>query len=252
MKWIYPQTMKLPELRALIVDDESPARAHLQELLLRHSNVQVIGEANSVANAVSLCKDLQPNLLFLDVQLEDEVSFDLLPKLDPVPVIIFVTGYAEFAIRAFEVNAIDYLLKPISPERLAESLQRILHQPQPVFTQKLKENDQIYLNAKPPRMVYVDEISGIEGQDNYNMVRLTNGEKYEIRRTLAEWEAALPAQWFFRPHRSLILNVRAVVKILMTRRTEIEFEVAGFPEPVHLGRRAAARVKRALRQPKLM
>lgn len=244
--------MKLPELRAIIVDDEAPARERLQELLAVHSHVTVIGEANSIANATKLCADLRPNLLFLDVQLEDESSFALLPKLAPVPAIIFVTGYEEFAIRAFEVNAIDYLLKPINPDRLADALQRIIHQPQPVFTQKLKENDQIYLNSKQHRMVYVDEISGIEAEENYTLVRLTNGASHLIRRSMVEWEEALPKQWFLRPHRSLIINIQAVKKILMTRRTEIEFEVAGFPQSILLGRRAAARLKRALKQPSLL
>ena len=244
--------MKLPELRAIIVDDEAPARERLQELLTVHSHVTVVGEANSVANAETLCADLRPNLLFLDVQLEDEISFALLPKLAPVPAIIFVTAYVEFAIRAFEVNAIDYLLKPISPERLADSLQRIIHQPQPVFTEKLKENDQIYLNSTRHRMVYVTEISGIEAEENYSLVRLTNGNSCMIRRSMAEWEEALPKGIFLRPHRSLILNIQAVEKILMTRRSEIEFEVAGFPKPVLLGRRAAARLKRALRRPNLL
>lgn len=244
--------MKLPELRAIIVDDEAPARERLQQLLAAHSNVTVIGEANSVANANTLCLELRPNLLFLDVQLEDEISFALLPKLDPVPAIIFVTGYSEFAIRAFEVNAIDYLLKPINPDRLAEALQRIVHQPQPVFTQELKETDQIYLNSKQHRMVYVDTIGGIEAEDNYTLVRLTDGSSHMIRRSMAEWEEALPKQWFLRPHRSLIVNIQAVGKILMNRRTEIGFEIAGFPEPVYFGRRAAARLKRALKHPKLL
>lgn len=243
--------MRPPELRAIIVDDEAPARERLQELLTAHPNVTVIGEANSVANATILCAELRPNLLFLDVQLEDEISFDLLPKLDPVPAIIFITAYQEFAIRAFEVNAIDYLLKPINPDRLAEALQRIVHQPQPVFTQKLRENDQIYLNSTQHRMVYVDEISGIEAAGNYTLVRLNDGTSHMIRRSMAEWENALPKQWFLR-HRSLIINVRAVGKILMTRRTGIEFEVKGFPKPVLLGRRTAARLKRAMKQPNLL
>lgn len=244
--------MRLPELRAVIVDDEASAREGLQKLLTVHPHVTVVGEANSVANAAMLCADLRPNLLFLDVQLEDEDSFALLPKLVPVPAIIFVTGYAEFAIRAFEVNAIDYLLKPIDPDRLGEALQRIDHQPQPVFTQKLKDNDRIYLSSEQHRMVYVDEISGIEGAGNYTLVRLTNGTTHMVRRAMAEWEEALPKQWFLRPHRCLIINIQAVGKILMTRRTEIGFEVAGFPEPVQLGRRAAARLKRALKQPNLL
>jgi len=141
--------MSAPELRALLVDDEAPARKVLEQLLSLHPNVRVIGEANSVANAADLCRDLQPNLVFLDIQLNDEIGFDLLPKLRPVPAVIFVTAHAEFAIRAFEVNAVDYLLKPINPQRLASALERIQHRPQPVFTKKLVDSDQIYIDSRP-------------------------------------------------------------------------------------------------------
>ena len=97
-------------LRSLIVDDEVPAREHLMQLLECHCNVKIVGEANSVATAAALSRDLQPNLIFLDVKLPGGDGFSLLSKLDPLPAIIFVTGYDEFAVRAFEVNAVDYLL----------------------------------------------------------------------------------------------------------------------------------------------
>jgi len=236
------------ELRAIIVDDEAPCRELLQELLTAHSHVQVIGEANSVTTAAALCADLRPNLIFLDVQMPDGDGFSLLPKLDPIPAIIFVTAYAEFAIRAFEVNAIDYLLKPVNPERLAHALERIVHQPQPVFTQPLRENDQIYLRSKTQAcMAYVTEISGIEADQNYSVVRLANGSSSMIRRGMSDWESALPKSQFFRPHRSLIINRRAIRKISMSKINEIEVEIAGFPKAIRLGRRAAARVRQALR-----
>ena len=116
-------------LRALIVDDEVPAREHLTQLLECHCNVKIVGEANSVATAAALCRDLQPNLIFLDVQMPGGDGFSLLSKLDPLPAIIFVTGYDEYAVRAFEVNAVDYLIKPVNPHRLADALERIIHAP---------------------------------------------------------------------------------------------------------------------------
>lgn len=245
--------MNEPELRAIVVDDEAPAREVLQDLLLRHPNVRVVGEANSVANAAELCRDLQPNLLFLDVNLEDELGFALLPKLDPVPAVIFVTAFEQYAIRAFEANAIDYLLKPVNPERLAHALQRIVHKPQPVFTEKLLESDQIYLQSDTKlRMVYLAEISGIEAQENYSLVHLKDGTSSMIRRSMADWEKALPPQNFMRPHRSLIVNVQAVKKIAMNKSHELEVEIVGFSHPMLLGRRAGARLRKALRQPNLL
>jgi CheY-like chemotaxis protein len=103
-------------LRALIVDSEAPARELLQDLLATHRNVRVVGEASSAPTAVSLYEDLHPNLVFMDVQMPKGDGFSLLPKLQPLPAIIFVTACDQFAVRAFEVDAVDYLLKPVRPD----------------------------------------------------------------------------------------------------------------------------------------
>lgn len=245
--------MSAPELRALIVDDEAPARKVLEQLLALHPNVKVIAEANSVANAADLCRDLHPNLVFLDVQLKNESGFDLLPKLKPVPAVIFVTAHAEFASRAFEVNAVDYLLKPINPHRLSSALERIHHRPSPAFTKKLIDSDQIYIESSSLlRMVYLTEISGIEAQENYTMVRLNDGESALVRRSMSEWEDGLPKQYFVRTHRSLIVNVKEITKVSKHSRGEMSIEIRGFPQAVHLGWRATGRLRRALRQPNLL
>lgn len=245
--------MTVPDLRAVIVDDEAPARENLQDLLLSHRNVKVIGEANSVANAATLCHDLRPNLIFLDVQMGDGSGFDLLPKLERAPAVIFVTAYDEFAMRAFEVNAIDYLQKPVSPGRLTHALERIIRQPPEVLAGPLSDDDQIFLQTdRQTRMVFVTEISGIEAQENYSLVRLSDGESILIRRSMAEWERILPRNVFLRVHRSLIVNVQAVKKIAMNRRDEIEVELVGFPTPPRLGRRPAMKLRHALRQPNLL
>jgi len=99
--------MSASELRTMIVDDEAPAREFLGDLLSAHPHVKIVGEANSAGSAASLFADLRPNLVFLDVQMPDGDGFSLLPKLDPLPAIIFVTAFDAFAVRAFDVNAID-------------------------------------------------------------------------------------------------------------------------------------------------
>ncbi len=121
--------MKAPELRVVIVDDEAPAREVLLDLLSEHSNVKVVGEADSVANAMTLCQDLRPNLVFLDIEMRDGEGFDLLTKLTQNPGIIFVTAHDQFGARAFNAHAIDYLLKPVNPDRLTHALERINHEP---------------------------------------------------------------------------------------------------------------------------
>lgn len=245
--------MSAPELRAIIVDDEAPAREVLRELLEVHPNVRIVGEADSVANATILCRDLKPNLLFLDVQMEDGEGFDLLPKIDSLPAIIFVTAYDRFAIRAFEVNAVDYLLKPVDPQRLAHTLQRIIRQPQSAAAQIFAENDRIHLRGDgKQRFTFLAEISGIEALENYSIVRFVDGDSITMRRCMAEWEETLPKKMFCRPHRSFIINVDAVQTISRIGKDEVHVKVRGFSTPIQLGRRAAAKFQGSLRQPNLL
>src|SRR5262249_27883775 len=117
--------------RVVIVDDEAPARERLVTLLAAHPQVQIAGEAGDIESAVAVCERAAPDVVFLDVQVRHESGFDLLPRLTRNPNIIFVTGHNEHAIRAFEVNALDYLLKPIDPDRLAAALARLQAPPDP-------------------------------------------------------------------------------------------------------------------------
>ena len=235
-------------LRSLIVDDEVPAREHLMQLLECHCNVKIVGEANSVATAAALSRDLQPNLIFLDVKLPGGDGFSLLSKLDPLPAIIFVTGYDEYAVRAFEVNAVDYLIKPVNPQRLADALQRIIHAPQQTQRKPFLPEDRIFLrNGKKVRVVYVSHISGIKAEENYTDVLISDGSTVFMRRTISEWEELLPKPPFFTPHRSLIVNLQAVGDVVLESRAEISFKLEGRPHPLKLGQRPAARLRKALR-----
>ncbi|MFA7344082.1 MAG: LytTR family DNA-binding domain-containing protein [Terrimicrobiaceae bacterium] len=237
-----------PELRALIVDDEAPAREVLSELLENFPHVRVVGEATSVATAVSLCADLKPNLIFLDVQMRDGEGFSVLPQIAPLPSVIFVTAYDKFAARAFEVNAVDYLLKPVSQDRLAHALERILHQPTATKSKPFREDDRIFLKSDSGmRVAYVTEISGIEAQENYTRVYLANGTTEFLRRTMTEWEKVLPKPLFLRVHRSLIVNLSCVGKVLAEDRDTSVIEVTGIPKPIPLGRKPALRLRSALR-----
>ena len=112
-------------MRALLIDDERLARTDLRSLLSEYQTIEVVGEADSVQTAVALIAAEEPDLLFLDIQMPGESGFDLLDKIDLQARIIFVTAYDEYAIRAFEVDAIDYLLKPVNPERLKTALERL-------------------------------------------------------------------------------------------------------------------------------
>ena len=106
-------------MKALIIDDEAIARRELRRLLEEHPQVEVLGEAEDVEDAKSKLERLDPDLLLLDIEMPGATGFSLLEQIDPVPHVVFTTAYDEFALRAFEVNALDYLMKPIEPERLA-------------------------------------------------------------------------------------------------------------------------------------
>ena len=176
-------------LRALIVDSEAPARELLQDMLATHRNVRVVGEANSAPTAVSLYEDLHPNLVFMDVQMPKGDGFSLLPKLQPLPAIIFVTACDQFAVRAFEVDAVDYLLKPVRPERLANALQRVVHSQKPAHAERLSYDDKILLDSEGEmRVVFIAEISGIVAEGNYTRVHLADGSSSFVRRGISQWD----------------------------------------------------------------
>ncbi len=245
--------MKVPDLRAVIIDDEPPAREVLLDLLSAHPNVKVIGEAFSVNSAFTLCHDLRPNLLFLDVQMEDGDGFDLLARLMPMPTVIFVTAFETFALKAFKVNAIDYLVKPASPERLAHALERIRYQPKDLFAEKLSPEDKVfYKEGKDILIAFVSEICGIEAQDNYSLVHLPNGRTRMVRRSMAEWEARLPSTLFCRLNRSLIVNLEKIHRAVIGGRDEMEIGIEGFSETVHIGRQAGVILRRAMGQSNML
>lgn len=240
-------------LRAMIVDDEAPARESLQRMLAAHPNVKVVAEANSVANAAALYLDLKPDVIFLDVQMPTGDGFSLLPKLQPIPSVIFVTAYDEYAVRAFEVNAIDYLLKPVRGDRLSEAIQRILHQPKIDPKKPLMPEDRIFLRSDSTmRVVHVDSITGIEAEGNYSRVHVRDGSSIFMRRRIAEWDAILPKPMFLPVSRSLLLNLRAVDRVSVKSRDQILVQVVGFSVPVILSRRAYHRLREALREQNLV
>jgi two-component system LytT family response regulator len=113
-------------MRALIVDDERLAHKELMKLLEDHPGIEVVGEAMNADEALQMVSDLNPDLLFLDIQMPGKTGFQLLEELDSVPVVVFTTAYDEFALKAFEVNALDYVLKPVQAERLAETVSKIM------------------------------------------------------------------------------------------------------------------------------
>ena len=254
-----------PLIRAVLVDDEPPARERLATLLAAHPNVRVIGEAGDVPEAARLCAELRPDLIFLDIQMPRASGFELLPLLTMNPSIIFVTAFDRFAVRAFEVNALDYLLKPVHPDRLAMALERIelveegeagevseageLGEAEDYSSEAacLLESDMVRLQEdRKLRVVPITMISYIEAEGNFTRVYLAAGPPAFVRRSLAVWNRILPPSLFVRIERSMILRLAAVQQLRYDSREKAVIELEGRAHPLELRRRAALRLRQAL------
>jgi two-component system LytT family response regulator len=225
--------------RAVIIDDEANARKDLRKLLAEHPEVAIAGEAARFDEGRTLLQQGEYDLVFLDVQLLGGSGFDLVPDVRPEARIIFVTAFDQFAFRAFEVNALDYLQKPVRTARLAEALRRIGGPaPAPASTPALRVDDVVQVKTGPgaARFVRVADISVINSQDNYSEVRLLAGEHFLVRQTLTSWEERLPPAQFLRVHRQAIVNVARVEGFSHSDEETTLLRIAGLPDPVRARR----------------
>ncbi|GAB5560316.1 MAG: LytTR family DNA-binding domain-containing protein [Synoicihabitans sp.] len=200
--------------RALIVDDEPLARVELRRLLLAHPHIEITGEADTLNAAKERMGTPDFDLVFLDIQLRGGTGFDLLPHVPPQVQVIFVTAYDRYAVRAFEVNALDYLLKPVTAERLAETLRRLEDEPLPrelSTATALSLDDRVFVKSgTTTRFVPVNQIVSIGSCENYTELQLADGQKLMALRTLKSWEESLPEAIFVRIHRQTLVNLQHV------------------------------------------
>lgn len=198
-------------LKTVIIDDEPAAREDLRRLLAAHVEISVIGEAGRIAEAEALLLRANYDLVLLDVELRGGNGFDLLPHVRAGARIIFVTAHSQYAVRAFEINALDYLVKPIMAARLESALRRAGSDSVDPFPPKrnLLPTDLVHLKIGngTTRFVPLIDIAVIESDENYSVVTLRDGTRLHVRRTLKSWEDALPAAQFVRVHRTTIINL---------------------------------------------
>jgi two-component system LytT family response regulator len=219
----------MERITALIADDEPPARRKVRRFLEADTEIQVVGEARSGAEALESIRTLQPDLVFLDVQMPELDGFGVLEALadTPLPVIVFATAYDEYALRAFDVHAVDYLLKPFDPERFASALarakERVKHNRAGGVDEKLRillreigaerRLDRILVRKKDKNFFLpVAEIDWVESAQNYLVVH-SAGSKYIVRGTLAGIEKHLDPERFLRVHRAHIVNIDRVLEL---------------------------------------
>jgi two-component system, LytTR family, response regulator len=202
-------------MKALIIDDERLARAEVRRLLDDFDWVKVVGEAENAEQALALIQAQQPDLLFLDVQMPGKTGFELIEEIKgEMPRIIFTTAYDEFALRAFEVNALDYLMKPITPDRFAAALSRAREEPvAPEDQSPLRSSDQVFVrDGERCWFIPVSKIRLLESEGNYTRVRFENQSPL-IYRSLSTLEQRLPADDFFRINRQQVVNLHFIERI---------------------------------------
>lgn len=230
---------------AVIVDDERLARRELSSLLEAHPEVRIVGEADSVASAAQLVNREEPDVVFLDIQLVGETGFDLFEQLEVEPAIVFVTAYEQHALRAFEVNALDYLLKPVTPERLAAALEKLAGPTAgPQAVEPLDFQDRLFLRLDD-RMTFlrVDTIKYITAAADYSYLHTVDGKRRLVHKPLKEWEARLPANYFLRIHRSTIVNMEHVERLEPWSNYSYRVYLADIGDPLTMSRRYALKAK---------
>lgn len=199
-------------MKALLIDDERLARLELRRLLAAHPEIEIVGEAANAAEAETLIASLEPDVLFLDVQMPGRGGFDLLAALEHAPRTIFVTAYDEYALRAFEVSAADYLLKPVAPERLAAALRRLdaAEPAQETAATRIPASQQIFVrDGERCWFVRLSDIALFESEGNYTRLYFA-AHRPLIARSLAYLEARLDPEIFLRASRRHILNLRHI------------------------------------------
>lgn len=225
-------------MKALVVDDEPLARRELRRLLAVHPGIEVAGEAGNIDDARVAIETLAPDVVFLDIQMPGGTGFDLLAQLERVPRIIFTTAYDQFAVKAFEVNALDYLLKPIEPERLASALRKIQ-----VITSAVSEApgaplEQLFIRDGPRCwFVPLRDVSLFSAEGNH--VRLSwGGERPLLARSLTALEEKLDPKRFFRANRGQIVNLDFIQQVEPGEGGRLYLQLRDGPE-IEVSRRQA-------------
>jgi two-component system, LytTR family, response regulator len=234
-------------ITAIIIDDERLARKELTSLLAQHKKIEIIDEAANADEALIKIHEKRPNLIFLDIQMPGKTGFDLLEELDYVPDVIFTTAYDEYAIKAFEVNALDYLLKPIEDDRLRDSIDKVsekidIDEPSISSDGILTENDQVFVkDGEKCWFITLKEVRYFESVGNYVKVHFDSNRPM-ILKSLNNLEKKLDSKTFFRANRKHIINLKWIQKSETWFNGGLLVTVNG-EETIEISRRQAAKLK---------
>ncbi|HUQ64644.1 MAG TPA: LytTR family transcriptional regulator DNA-binding domain-containing protein [Flavitalea sp.] len=238
-------------IKAIIIDDERLARNELKKLLADFPEIEVVGEAANANEGIEKIDNLAPELIFLDIQMPGKTGFEMLAEMDRTPNVIFTTAYDEYALKAFEVNALDYLLKPIETKRLADAIQKIHnhqdrddHADIPVNFNRslLQENDQVFVkDGERCWFVKLTDIRLFESVGNYAKVYFGQNKPL-ILKSLNSLEERLDEKIFFRANRKHIVNLRMIEKVEPYFNGGLLLELKG-GEKIEVSRRQTVKFK---------
>lgn len=234
-------------LRALIVDDEYLARSSMRRALSMDKTLEVIGEAGSISEAITLLRDKHPNIIFLDIDLGGGDVFDFISSLDDPPMIVFVTAHAEYAVNAFGVDAVDYLLKPVTKERMTDALSRAKSRlsREHAASETIAKTIEVRVPGRILRFPE-SEIVAIKSEGDFVRLYHRDGEAIMILNTLSAYEKILSSPPFFKTGRSVILNFNRLRRIEVTARSGSKVTMEGAKEPIILGFAATIRLRKIL------
>ncbi len=204
----------MKKIRVIIIDDERLSREEIKQALKSYEDFILIGEAENADDAKDLIETKMPDLIFLDIEMPEKSGFDLLESLENVPEVLFITAHDQFAVQAFEVNALDYLMKPIREERFSRAIEKI---------RKTVKSKSAITNVPGDRKIFIkdgekrffiqlDEIYLIESLENYTRL-FFQGKKAMQRRSLRQWEEMLDESIFFRINRTEIINIKYIQEV---------------------------------------
>ena len=234
-------------LKAIIVDDEAPARSELRFLLDEHGQVEVVAEAASVGKAIEQLKDHPCDVMFLDVNMPEATGLKLaegLQRLKFPPAVVFVTAYSEFALDAFKVNAVDYLVKPVETERLAQAIARV-RENVALHAQAHRSERISVEKAGKKILVGIDKIRYVMARDDYAYLQ-TDTDRFFSTVSLAQLEKRLDGHGFFRVHRGYLVNLAMVDEVETVAGGTLLLTLNGVEEKIPVSRRRVAALKKAL------
>jgi two-component system, LytTR family, response regulator len=232
-------------MKAIIIDDERLARQELRNLLSAHKEIEVVAECANAMEAKEKIAEISPDVIFLDIQMPGKTGLELLEDISALPEVVFVTAYDEYAIRAFEINALDYLLKPVSPQRLAETIKKLLNKENGEKKENnspLNDEDQVFVkDGEKCWFVTLKNVRLFESEGNYVRVYFDNYRPL-ILRSLNSLETRLPEKSFFRASRKHIINLKWVDSIETWFNGGLMVKLKGGQE-VEISRRQAVKLK---------